>query len=129
MLRRISSFTCFTLAVLLSATASRAIESAAPPDFDTAIKPFLEEHCVRCHGEKKHKGELRLDTLPRDFVSGGAAMHWSDIMDRISSGEMPPEEEPQPKLADATKIVDWLASPLKEGESARLASASSGFTS
>jgi len=34
---------------------------------------------------------------------------------------MPPEDEPQPKTAEAAKIVDWLAGKLKEGESARLA--------
>jgi len=112
---------CLTLAWLLAAGGSYADEAPTPAGFDRAIQPFLEEHCTRCHGEKKHKGELRLDTLPRDFISGGPAMHWSDVMDRISSGEMPPEEEPQPKTADATKIVDWLAARLKEGESARLA--------
>src|SRR6202044_1699858 len=112
---------CLILGSFLLAAGVQANDAPARADFDQAIKPFLEEHCTRCHGEKKHKGELRLDTLPRDFISGGSAMHWSDVMDRISSGEMPPEEEPQPKLAEATRIVDWLATRLKEGESARLA--------
>ena len=118
---RIHHFSCLTLAVLLAVASSRAADAPASPDFDKVLKPFLDEHCVRCHGEKKHKGELRLDTLSRDFAASGAAMHWADVMDRISSAEMPPEDEPQPKTEEATKIVDWLAARLKEGESARLA--------
>lgn len=34
----------------------------ASPDFEKTIQPILEENCIRCHGEKKQKGELRLDT-------------------------------------------------------------------
>ena len=35
---------------------------AASPDFHQDIKPILEENCVRCHGEDKDKGNLRLHT-------------------------------------------------------------------
>ena len=121
MKHRLPPLFSMALAWLLATTGGQAADAPASTDFDAAVKPFLEEHCTRCHGEKKHKGELRLDTLSRDFAAGGAAMHWADVMDRISSGEMPPEEEPQPKIADATKIVEWLANRLKEGESARMA--------
>jgi mono/diheme cytochrome c family protein len=90
-------------------------------EFDRALAPFLEEHCNRCHNEKKHKGEFRLDTLSRDFAKGADAGHWADVLDRISSGEMPPEDEKRPKSADTAKVVEWIAGKLKEGETARLA--------
>jgi len=35
--------------------------SAFAVDFDRTIRPLLQERCVECHGEKKQKGELRLD--------------------------------------------------------------------
>ena len=35
---------------------------AAAPDFHQDIKPILEQNCVRCHGEDKDKGNLRLHT-------------------------------------------------------------------
>lgn len=114
----------FCLIGLLSLGIGPAFADAPPTahaDFDKAVQPFLEAHCIRCHGEKKHKGELRLDTLARDFAGGGAAMHWADVIDRISSGEMPPESQPRPKTEEAARIVDWLANKLKEGETARLA--------
>jgi hypothetical protein len=120
--RRRPTLSSLTLALLLSVHAcSQAADAPFSADFDKSVKPFLEEHCLRCHGEKKQKGELRLDTLSRDFAAGGSAMHWADVIDRISSGEMPPEKEPQPATAEATRIVDWLSGKLKEGESARMA--------
>ena len=30
--------------------------------FEAKIRPVLAEHCLKCHGEKKRKGSLRLDT-------------------------------------------------------------------
>lgn len=36
--------------------------AAAAPDFVQHVQPILEENCIRCHGENKQKGELRLDT-------------------------------------------------------------------
>jgi mono/diheme cytochrome c family protein len=113
-----------TSLIVLIALSSTAVFADSPPavptDFDKTVQPFLQANCIRCHGEKKHKGELRLDTLSRDFAAGSAA-RWGDVMDRISSGEMPPEKEPRPKTEEAAKIVEWLAAKMKEGETARLA--------
>jgi hypothetical protein len=88
---------------------------------EPVLKDYLEQHCTRCHGEKKQKGELRLDTLSRDFANGAAAMRWGDVIDRINTGEMPPEKEPQPKTEENTRLVEWLAARIKEGEAVRLA--------
>lgn len=115
-------FSVFTALFALGPVSSSAVEAAnVAAEFDQAVLPFLNAHCSRCHGEKKQEGELRLDTLSRDFASGGAAEHWSEVIRRISSAEMPPEDEPQPKAEEAAEIVEWLAARLKEGESARLA--------
>ena len=94
-------------------------EEAASLERD--VLPFLTTHCLRCHGEKVQKGELRIDTLSRDFVGGGSAMHWGDVLYRISSAEMPPPDEPQPTADTADRIAEWLHARLKEGEAARLA--------
>ena len=36
-------------------------EKAARVDFEKQIRPFLRDHCVKCHGSDKQKGDLRLD--------------------------------------------------------------------
>ena len=38
--------------------------------FETRVRPVLAEHCFTCHGPKKQKGDLRLDTAA-GFASGG----------------------------------------------------------
>ncbi|MHA3771296.1 DUF1592 domain-containing protein [Verrucomicrobiota bacterium sgz303538] len=111
--------TLAAIGTLAAGAGSYANDSQA--DSGKVLQTFLDQHCIRCHGEKKQKGELRLDTLTRDFTIGASAMRWGDVMYRISTGEMPPEEEPQPKTDESAHIVEWLAGKLKEGETARLA--------
>ncbi len=96
-----------------------ALLAVADDDFDQAVRPYLDTHCVRCHGGQKQKGEFRVDTLPRDFASASAAGRWGDVMERVSTGEMPPKGEPQPKADESARVVEWLAARLKEGEAAR----------
>jgi len=96
--------------------------SATAADFDQALRPFLTGHCERCHNEKKQKGDFRLDSLSPDLVNGPHASRWADLLDKIASGEMPPEdEEKQPKPEERDAIVEWIAARLKEGEVARIA--------
>lgn len=39
--------------------------------FETKVRPVLAENCYRCHGEKKQRGELRLDSLAAILEGGG----------------------------------------------------------
>lgn len=98
-----------------------AVESTA---LDQLIKPFFAEHCTSCHGEKKQKGDLRVDTLTVNLGSPKSLMHWEEIMNRINSGDMPPEDEPRPKPEEISRIADWIVSQLQEAETAKQSSAS-----
>ena len=90
-------------------------------DFEKAALPFLQEHCLRCHDDKKQKGQLRIDTLSRDFAQPGAAGRWADVIEKIHSKEMPPEDEKQPSVTEAARFVEALNEMIKDGEAARLA--------
>jgi mono/diheme cytochrome c family protein len=106
---------------LLGFGVAGAMAAPAAGDFDHAIGPFLNQHCIRCHGPEKQKGEFRVDTLSRDFIVGSSVNQWAEVMGKISSGEMPPKKEPKPDATEAAQVVDWLAAKMKEGETARLA--------
>ncbi|MEO6788414.1 MAG: DUF1592 domain-containing protein [Chthoniobacteraceae bacterium] len=94
---------------------------AGAPDFGKAVAPFLEQHCNRCHNEDKQKGDFRLDTLSTK-VGFENTPQWIEIMERINSGEMPPKKEKvRPSAEESAKVVEWLASRMKEGEAARMA--------
>ncbi|MDB6136064.1 MAG: hypothetical protein JWM59_4307 [Verrucomicrobiales bacterium] len=96
-------------------------QPGTPVDFDVALMPFLEANCIRCHGGTKQKGDFRIDTLTRDFASPLAAAKWGDVRERMSSGEMPPENETQPEPEEAARVTAWITARLKEGEAARMA--------
>lgn len=116
----VTSCTLVLLSLLAACAALAGEVSNTKAEFEKVVQPFLTAHCNSCHGEKKQKGELRVDTLSRDFDNGGSAGHWADVMDRVSSGEMPPENaEDRPKPDEVSKVVEWLAGKLKEGEAAR----------
>ena len=62
----------------LAATPStpKKAESAAPlspaqkADYAKVIQPLFDAHCVSCHGPKKEKGKLRLDSLEATLKGG-----------------------------------------------------------
>ena len=90
--------------------------------FNAQALPYFQEHCIRCHGAEKQKGDFRIDNLSRDVGSGPSTHLWAEIIERINSGEMPPDDEEKlPTTEESARIVTWLAERIKEGEVARLA--------
>jgi len=85
------------------------------------LEGFLTKHCLRCHGPEKESGDLRIDQLSRDFKSDLDSHHWAEVVERINSGEMPPENEPQPTQEEIAAFVTKVDSVLKEGRAARMA--------
>ncbi len=85
------------------------------------FEDFLEKHCVCCHGPQKEEGDVRIDKLSRDFKSGTDSHHWVEAIDKVNSGEMPPETEPQPTQGEIAAFVANLDARLKEGRAARMA--------
>ena len=88
---------------------------------DPGFEAFLNKHCIACHGPKKAKRDLRIDQLSRDFKSGADGHFWAEIVERINSGEMPPEEEPRPTVAEIAAVIDELDGKIREGRASRMA--------
>ena len=94
---------------------------ADDPSFERDLEPWLQAHCLSCHGSEKQEGEFRIDTLSRE-VGMQDTSHWSEIIERINSGEMPPKDaKTQPSAVEIAKVVEWLAARIKEGEATRMA--------
>ena len=77
-----------------------------------ALKPFIEEHCISCHGAKKQKGDTRFDHLDYVVSDNLEAFHYQDILDVLNSGDMPPEDEPQPKKEELELVIKELTEGL-----------------
>ena len=92
--------------------------------YKAKLKPFLQENCFRCHGEKIQKAKLRLDNLPFKPTDPDNYDLWQNVLDRIASGEMPPKKEkgartvvakPDPAFKlKADKISEWMTEALEQ---------------
>ena len=113
-------FTLFlfpTVCTLLAA----GLAAADTPAFESKVQDYLEANCLKCHDGKSDKSDFRIDNLSRK-VGLENTPQWREILDRISSGEMPPKKEKKrPSAAESNYVVDWLATRLLEGEATRLA--------
>lgn len=83
------------------------------------FESFLVKYCVQCHGPQKEEGNFRVDQLSRDFSSADTH-HWAEAIDKVNSGEMPPEAEVQPTREELSSFVSSLDAKLKEGRAARM---------
>ena len=88
-------------------------------EFDALITPFIREHCAKCHGEKKQKGDLRLDTLSRDFTHAENAVIWRNVSEILTLGDMPPEEEPRPPADALLSVLKAIDSELRTAAKAQ----------
>ncbi|HUY88175.1 MAG TPA: DUF1592 domain-containing protein [Pirellulales bacterium] len=116
------------VAVLVWALAGSRICAAAgeTPEDQSAgaaerVRPFLERHCYECHRGQMPKGELRLDRLKADFADADGRKRWRFVLQRVSAGEMPPEEKPRPPKDDAERLTAWIAGRLEAAEAAERA--------
>jgi len=89
---------------------------AAPVDFGRDVRPFLEQHCVSCHGPKKEKGGVRFDSIGTASQKPEFAQHWQEAREQLLNGEMPPEDEPQPSVAQKQAIVAWIDAELERAQ-------------
>ncbi|MEO6740431.1 MAG: c-type cytochrome domain-containing protein, partial [Chthoniobacteraceae bacterium] len=126
------------LSIMLAVTAGAA---PLPPDhaermtkgleiFRNDVAPLLKEHCVKCHGGEKTKGDLDLVTR-EGLLKGGAdgvavvpfSAAESKVMKMLRHEEEPYMPEKKPRLPDAaiTKFTAWIdagapySEPLIEG--------------
>ncbi len=104
------------LPLVLVAMTGRADE---PSRLKATLPPFLERHCVACHGADVHERGLRLDRLPADFDRKDAAATWTRVLDRVSRGEMPPRDEPRPPEKEVAAFTQELQSRLHQASLAQ----------
>jgi mono/diheme cytochrome c family protein len=68
---------------------SRPVLAADSPAFAETGAPFLEKHCVACHGRDKQKAGLALHEFRDDLSVLRARRRWREIIDKVQAEEMP----------------------------------------
>ena len=108
-------------ALAIFALALPGVTAADSPHPDKGVENYFENYCIRCHNAEKQKGKFRLDNLSRDFGDELVAQHWAEVLTRINSGEMPPEEEEkQPTPKETGIAAGWISARINEGLADRM---------
>lgn len=116
-----------SLCAALALTATAAAKKELPPaskktglTFDKDIKPIFEKSCFECHGDKKQKAKLRLDSLAATLKGGenGKAVVVGKSADSslvksvarlVEDDAMPPEGKGKPLTAEQIGLIRaWI---------------------
>lgn len=81
--------------------------------FREEIEPILKAHCISCHGPKKSKARLRIDTLDPNLLDGEDVDWWLEIQAVLGNGEMPPPDESELAEEDRGRAMEWLSGEIR----------------
>ncbi len=78
------------------------------------LSTFLQNNCINCHGSKKQKGDVRLDTINPDIANHADVAKWQDILDVLNTGDMPPKEEKRPNSNDLQNAIGIITDNVQD---------------
>ncbi|MCA9173959.1 MAG: hypothetical protein KDB14_05675, partial [Planctomycetales bacterium] len=81
------------------ASAADPAPAASDDEFAKVVRPFLQRHCLACHGADKQQAERRFDQLDGAIRDDNSVTDYQDMLDQLNLGAMPPKEAPQPTTA------------------------------
>lgn len=114
-LRGIPVVRSLTMMVLFAAV----VESAVGAGDDTMIAGFTKSHCVDCHQGDDAESGFVLDGLPLALDEPDNFRLWSQVLERVRKGEMPPAEAAQPSAEQRSALIDRLHDALAKADRQR----------
>jgi hypothetical protein len=86
---------------------------ASAQSFETALRPFVEGACLRCHGDRTVT-PLNLARLGFDLSDHETFRAWEKVYERLEKGEMPAATTRQPEQAAVQTALGSLARALRD---------------
>jgi hypothetical protein len=102
------SFSPFSFLLCLAFVSVANAEELAP-ELPEKHFPFLEKYCLECHDTLMEEGKVNLEEIPFQVTTLEEAELWQKVLNSMNSGEMPPEDEPQPENQEKADFLDALA--------------------
>lgn len=102
---------CFSLptnALAQKQTSSLDSPSTLASQYETKIRPLLEDHCFACHADGADEGNLSFDRFAdtQELVSDREL--WWKILKNVRAGVMPPSSEAKPETHEIESLVSWI---------------------
>ena len=101
-------------AILGLFVAERAISGDGPNPqhaqeaFQKSVLPVLSKDCFGCHNDKLKTAGLSLEAYRDPSVAVKQSAVWANVLQKISSGQMPPAGMPAPTKAEIAAISVWI---------------------
>ena len=101
-------------AVLALGLATRTLNGQAQAtqahaaEFQQDVLPVLAKSCLGCHNEKAQAGKLNLEPLRDPATTATHTTVWQSVLDKVSSGAMPPPTAKSLTDAERTAVVGWI---------------------
>lgn len=103
---------------LLVRSAAAAPEPATPPLTFKEIRPWLEAHCLRCHGPEKPKAGVDLSTFTDEKSIQKQRKLWRRVLTQVETLEMPPEGAKPLAAEQREQLTVWLKQTLRASDPA-----------
>ncbi|MCX7414365.1 MAG: DUF1592 domain-containing protein [Planctomycetia bacterium] len=102
-----------TLSILFGTSFALVAGAATVEPVRARMQPvhadFLKSNCVDCHNADDANGGVRLDDIPLEIGEIAAAERWQKVLGVLNSGEMPPDDAPQPPDDDKASFLEVLS--------------------
>ena len=109
----------FPIFAVLTLGAVAPTPAAEAPSFADAGVPFLQKHCVSCHGKDKQKGDFALHEFRDDVSVLRARKRWREVMEQVRTGEMPPDDKPAPSSEEKQRFLASVTGIFAKADSAK----------
>ncbi|MGI9240670.1 MAG: DUF1588 domain-containing protein, partial [Verrucomicrobiales bacterium] len=106
-----------TIAWFASLVIASGEDQVTPTDlgeFSGRVQPLLNEFCAGCHGEEKQKADFALHDIDGSITGGKDIVRWEKILEMVSLGDMPPEDEPQLSKLGRARLTAWVTAELRK---------------
>ena len=105
----------FSVLLLLISTATfvwmQDATSAKPEDtavYQKTVQPFLARNCASCHNDKQKIANLSFDNFRDASVAVKQESVWENVLDKLSTGKMPPPGARPPAKAEIAAVTNWI---------------------
>ena len=102
----------------LAGLAPSAGNPPLPTAFESSVQPFLADHCYDCHDTRHHKANLDLQKFQSPQAVAADPDTWDLVLQKLRSGEMPPEDEIRPAPEDVAKVAAWISREVEAADAA-----------
>jgi len=86
--------------------------------FTRTVQPLLNTYCITCHGHQQPAAQMDLSGFTTMTALMQDGRRWSQILERLEAGEMPPKGARQPAAEERRAAVDWFHA-VRERETRR----------